>query len=91
MAAALRPCHFPAAFSASEDLWSPIKFLVGDWHLIFPPLKVNSLSISSLAAYTCPEKNGRFPVGLSCDRYLECIVSFEHGDFGFRATLALSG
>lgn len=26
-------------------------------------------------AYTCPEKNGRFTVGKSCDKYLECIVS----------------
>ncbi|CAO1381287.1 unnamed protein product [Diamesa serratosioi] len=29
--------------------------------------------IFTTQAYTCPEKNGRFTVGKSCDKYLECI------------------
>lgn len=35
----------------------------------------NFMNSHSTIALTCPEKNGRFPLGNRCDTYLECVVS----------------
>lgn len=43
------------------------------------------------SAYTCPEKNGRFPVGSSCDRYLECVVSISFSFYFVLFTIKNSG
>ena len=40
-------------------------------------IKTEKLLSLIYLAYTCPEKNGRFTVGKSCDKYLECIVSID--------------